>query len=701
MKVENELSTINEEDVDMLNEQIVKVVRGGMDSVCPKIDPVKKKEPWEDDTLKELLKELHNSSDHRQMRKLQKRVKRKRCKLKNEYFKQLADNINTVAEARNTEKEFALAKKYNALKTVSKRAISNEKLKTHFEQHFAQREIPIPPEIEKPDQYPYLADEIIPVDESPPTVEEVKKVLKNFKNNKSAGTDKLKTEGLKYNDSKNLITAILTLMTLIWTFVKVPSVWWLCSIMCLFKKGLMSLAVNYRGISIGANMSRILAKLIMDRLKSAYETHIGKEQFGFRQNRSTSDAIFITKMVIEKCQGTLIAVYIDLTAAYNHVPRDLLFKVLTMRTGATHLIAILKKMYEGTTASIRGMETTFDVLIRCRQGGQESPCIFNFYFDYVLKVAATEIDKAFPDGWGIPFQYNIPHCCTNRSQRNNGKMRGLEIIRWILYADDVVLFCRTVKEAEMILNILNDTCRRFGLTISFKKTKTQVFNNEELAKQDTLFTIGSEKIENVCSFVYLGQGITNDPSSCFTQYRIERAIGKFYELKAVLCDTNVNLRTRRKILESCVRSRLTYGTSAWFPNEREMKKLEGCWNHFLRNMVKGGWKRQNVPEREDEEEEADYAFIYTNEQIESILKTTPLRNFVYSQYLKYVGHICREENTALTKILLFAKPERRFYRDPWGKIAELLGVSSDQAKRTTQSRNEFAELIRRRFNSPL
>ena len=113
--------------------------------------------------------------------------------------------------------------------------------------------------------------------------------------------------------------------------------------------------------------------------------------------------------------------------------------------------------------------------------------------------------------------------------------------------------------------------------------------------------------------------------------------------------------------------------------------------------MKGGWKRRNVPGSDEEDEKADYAFIYTNEQIMNILKTTPLRNFIYSQYLKYIGHICRAENTALTKILLFAKPQRRYYRDPWGKISELLGISSDQAKRMTQSRNELTELIRKRF----
>ena len=133
--------------------------------------------------------------------------------------------------------------------------------------------------------------------------------------------------------------------------------------------------------------------------------------------------------MIEKYGGRLIAVYVYLTAAYDHIPRDFLFRVLKMRTGASHLVAILQKMYEGTTASIRGMTDTFDVLIGCRQGGQESPCLFNYYFDYVLKVVAYEIDKVFPDGWGIEFEYNIPHTCTNREQRRNGRMCGIEIMR--------------------------------------------------------------------------------------------------------------------------------------------------------------------------------------------------------------------------------------------------------------------------------
>ena len=71
--------------------------------------------------------------------------------------------------------------------------------------------------------------------------------------------------------------------------------------------------------------------------------------------------------------------------------------------------------------------------------------------------------------------------------------------------------------------------------------------------------------------------------------------------------------------------RLTYGTQAWFPNEQHMRKLEICWFQCLRNMVKGGWKRI---ETSDHSDEVDYTFVYSNQELEKILKTVPLRDFI-------------------------------------------------------------------------
>ena len=80
------------------------------------------------------------------------------------------------------------------------------------------------------------------------------------------------------------------------------------------------------------------------------------------------------------------AIFIDFTAAYDHIPRDCLFRVLDFRTGASLLVHILLQLYEGTIAKITGSKIYFGIFCGCRQGGIESPTLFNYYFDFVLKV---------------------------------------------------------------------------------------------------------------------------------------------------------------------------------------------------------------------------------------------------------------------------------------------------------------------------
>ena len=75
-------------------------------------------------------------------------------------------------------------------------------------------------------------------------------------------------------------------------------------------------------------------------------------------------------------------------------------------------------------------------------------------------------------------------------------------------------------------------------------------------------------------------------------------MAKFKELREVLTDINVNMNRRRKLLETCIRSRLTYGAQVWPPREEKIRILEVFWIGCLRSMVKGGWKRKNVDEGE-------------------------------------------------------------------------------------------------------
>ena len=69
----------------------------------------------------------------------------------------------------------------------------------------------------------------------------------------------------------------------------------------------------------------------------------------------------------------------------------------------------------------------------------------------------------------------------------------------------------------------------------------------------------------------------------------------------------------------------------------------------------------------------DYSFVYTNVELEN-MKTVPLCDFIYYQYLKYTAYICRAENTAITMKMLFVKTSKKYCRDQWIKIVDLLGV---------------------------
>ena len=99
------------------------------------------------------------------------------------------------------------------------------------------------------------------------------------------------------------------LTSLIWLHLAVPKSWLELKITCLYKKGLKSLAENYRKLSIGSNLSKLIPRIMLNRLHATYEHNISEAQFGFRKGRSTCDAIFIIKNVIQKHTGPLVLIF--------------------------------------------------------------------------------------------------------------------------------------------------------------------------------------------------------------------------------------------------------------------------------------------------------------------------------------------------------------------------------------------------------
>ena len=373
------------------------------------------------------------------------------------------------------------------------------------------------------------------------------------------------------------------------------------------------------------------------------------------------------------------------------------------------MVNILKLFYTGTTAAIKGSKVFFKTFTGCRQGGLESPVLFNIYMDFVLRCAEKEVLQKFPNT-GLEYSFRIPGHCSTREQRSVHALNGSQRLRMILYADDIAILCNDVDELADILNIYDKTFKRFGLKISYGKTETMAFNvPEEIKAKPSLFSVGGEKIKNVRTFKYLGHVITNndDDPSHYLSFRISSAFQKWNELKHVLTDKRIFMSIRMKFLEACVRSRLLYSCQSWELSAAEMRKLETIWYGFLRKMVSNGYKRKFVPpeylkakkaakktgEIVPEPEGLDWAYVFNNDKLCEITKSTNISSFCRIQHLKYIAHITRLENDSLQKQLLFSTNHKKYSRDPWIKTEKEMKISKLQIQRTMQNKEEFMSLL--------
>ena len=81
------------------------------------------------------------------------------------------------------------------------------------------------------------------------------------------------------------------------------------------------------------------------------------------------------------------------------------------------------------------------------------------------------------------------------------------------------------------------------------------------------------------------------------------------------------------------------------------------WCGFLRRLVKGGFSRINAPKNKKDksipEDEINWSFKLSNDDIRTITKTTEIKNFCDMQHMKYIAHVTRRENNSLQKRFLF------------------------------------------------
>ena len=144
-----------------------------------------------------------------------------------------------------------------------------------------------------------------------------------------------------------------------------------------------------------------------------------------------------------------------------------------------HLICLLRNLYAGQEATVRtGHGTTdwFQIGKGVCQGCMLSPCLFNFYAEYIMRNAGLEEAQA-----GIKI-----------AGRNINNFR---------YADDTTLMAESEEELKSLLIKVKKESEKVDLKLNILKTKI-------MASSPT--TSWEIDVETVADFIFWGFKITAD-----------------------------------------------------------------------------------------------------------------------------------------------------------------------------------------------
>ena len=205
-------------------------------------------------------------------------------------------------------------------------------------------------------------------------------------------------------------------------------------------------------------------------------------QAGFRKGRGTRDQIANIRWIKEKAgelQRNIYFCFIDYAKAFDCVDHNKLWKILQEMGIPEHLTCLLKNLFAGQEATVitgHGMTDWFQIGKGVRQGCIFSPCLFNFYAEYIMRNTGPEETQA-----GIKI-----------ARRNINNLR---------YAYDTTLMTESEEELKSLLMKVTEESEKVGLKLNIQKMKIMASSSVTSWQIDG---------ETVADFIFLGSKITAD-----------------------------------------------------------------------------------------------------------------------------------------------------------------------------------------------
>ncbi|KAK3537294.1 hypothetical protein QTP70_006974 [Hemibagrus guttatus] len=142
---------------------------------------------------------------------------------------------------------------------------------------------------------------------------------------------------------------------------------------------------------------KLWERVLEARLRKVVE--ICEQQYGFMPRKSTTDAIFTLRILMEKYrdgQRELHCVFVDLEKAYDRVPREELWYCMRKSGVAEKYVRVVQDMYERSRTVVRcavGQTEEFKVEVGLHQGSALSPFLFAIVMDQLSEEVEENLER--------------------------------------------------------------------------------------------------------------------------------------------------------------------------------------------------------------------------------------------------------------------------------------------------------------------
>ena len=196
-----------------------------------------------------------------------------------------------------------------------------------------------------------------------------------------------------------------------------------------------------------------------------------------------------------------------------------------------------------------------------------SPCLLNFYAEYIMRNAGLEEAQA-----GIKI-----------ARRNINNLR---------YADDTTLMAESEEELKSLLMKVKEESGKVDLKLNIQETEIMA------SSPITSWQIDGETVETVSDLTFLGSKITAD-GDCSHEIKRRLLLGRKVMTypDSTLKSRDITLSTKIHLVKAMIFGVVMYGCESWTATKAECQRIDAfqlwCWRRLLR--VPCTARRSNQP----------------------------------------------------------------------------------------------------------